>query len=343
MKRAAIILAVVFGLVSLRAQTPRVSFQNSSTSLVTFASSGQPVSSSNHMVVALYGAPDGTTDESAFVLLFSSNAPIGTIPGRYSGGFQSLPQFACSDFAMIQCRAFEPAYGTTYEAALSAPPTNGRRAFIGKSTIGRIQVLCSPSAPEEVGRAVGAFTVGPAPGPPFFTVGDIVVAEGSNGTVTARFNVQLIGDTNEICSVDYATVDGTAQAGSDYIAAGGTLTFVPGETSKTVAVTVTGDAPVEPDEDFYLRLGNPVNAEIGRPQGRCIITEIRVLGLRVDTAVTFNSANGRRYVIEKALNPTNWVAVAGATNVLGTGSAMTIVDAGSGCTEMTVYRVRLLP
>jgi FKBP-type peptidyl-prolyl cis-trans isomerase 2 len=65
--------------------------------------------------------------------------------------------------------------------------------------------------------------------------------------------------------VDYATSDGTATAGSDYTAASGTLTFAPGETNKTFAVTALDDALVEADETVILTLSNAVNAALGIP------------------------------------------------------------------------------
>ena len=61
-------------------------------------------------------------------------------------------------------------------------------------------------------------------------------------------------------TVDYETVDGSAKAGEDYVAASGTLTFEVGETEKTVAVTVLDDAKDEGEETFRLRLSNAVGA-----------------------------------------------------------------------------------
>src|SRR5207247_960173 len=54
--------------------------------------------------------------------------------------------------------------------------------------------------------------------------------------------------------------DGTATAGLDYVAASGTLTFNPGETTQTISVTVLGDRLDEKDETFYVRLSNPTGA-----------------------------------------------------------------------------------
>src|SRR5207302_1715666 len=65
-------------------------------------------------------------------------------------------------------------------------------------------------------------------------------------------------------TVAYRTVDGTASAGAaDFISTSGTLTFNPGETAKTVAVTIRGDTIYETDETFILELSSPTNASLG--------------------------------------------------------------------------------
>lgn len=64
------------------------------------------------------------------------------------------------------------------------------------------------------------------------------------------------GDLNKACSVDYCTEDGSAEAGSDYVSAKGTLTFESGETKKTIKLSVIDDELFEEDEHFYVRLSN---------------------------------------------------------------------------------------
>ncbi|XP_016840736.1 sodium/calcium exchanger 2 isoform X3 [Nasonia vitripennis] len=64
------------------------------------------------------------------------------------------------------------------------------------------------------------------------------------------------GDLNKPCTVDYCTEDGTAEAGSDYVSVKGTLRFEPGETRKTIKLSVIDDELFEEDEHFYVRLTN---------------------------------------------------------------------------------------
>ena len=63
-------------------------------------------------------------------------------------------------------------------------------------------------------------------------------------------------------TVQYFTVDGTAKAGEDYVATSGTLTFLEGETTKTINVTILNNAPLEPDESLTVALKNPDQPDV---------------------------------------------------------------------------------
>jgi chitinase len=89
------------------------------------------------------------------------------------------------------------------------------------------------------------------------------VTEGSAGTAEVKFTVTLSAPVGATVTVDYATADGTALAGEDYVAGGGTLTFAPGETSKTITVLVNGDGTLEYDENFLVSLSNSAGADVG--------------------------------------------------------------------------------
>jgi hypothetical protein len=94
------------------------------------------------------------------------------------------------------------------------------------------------------------------------TVNNITVGEGDSGTTQAIFEVSLAPASLETVTVDYATANGTALAGFDYVTASGTLTFDPGETSQPVTITINGDTTDEPDETFLLNLSQAINADI---------------------------------------------------------------------------------
>ncbi|HEU4977922.1 MAG TPA: Calx-beta domain-containing protein [Solirubrobacteraceae bacterium] len=103
--------------------------------------------------------------------------------------------------------------------------------------------------------------------PANLSVGDASVKEGDTGTTPAPFTVTLSAASLSPVTVHYATADGTAHAPADYTATSGTLTFNPGETSKTIDVPVAGDTLVEGDETFTLNLSSPSNAGISDGSG----------------------------------------------------------------------------
>lgn len=94
---------------------------------------------------------------------------------------------------------------------------------------------------------------------PLFTVDDVTVNEGA-GTMT--FTVIRTGDATLNSTVAYTTASGTATSGTDFTATSGTLTFAPGETTKTITVPITNDTPFEGSETLTVTLRNPTNAQI---------------------------------------------------------------------------------
>jgi urease beta subunit len=97
---------------------------------------------------------------------------------------------------------------------------------------------------------------------PSITIDDVSLLEGAAGTKMATFAVSLAPSSGRSVSVNFYTSNGTAASGSDYVAASGTLTFEPGETSGLVSVTINGDLLSEADELFYVSLSGAVNASI---------------------------------------------------------------------------------
>ena len=100
----------------------------------------------------------------------------------------------------------------------------------------------------------------PSVGTAALSVADARTTEETDATL--EFAVTLSRAASETVTVDYATADGTAQAGQDYTAAAGTLTFAAGETQKTVSVAVLDDAHDEGEETLTLTLSNASGARI---------------------------------------------------------------------------------
>jgi Calx-beta domain/Domain of unknown function (DUF4114) len=119
---------------------------------------------------------------------------------------------------------------------------------------------------------------------PVISISDATVTEGNDGTKDLTFTVSLNNASDDVVKVDYASADGTATAGTDYLATTGTLNFTPsdiiagtteftpGETSKTITVKINGDAEIETSETFALNLTNVVGGTIGKATGTGTIT-----------------------------------------------------------------------
>src|SRR5262249_29334866 len=106
---------------------------------------------------------------------------------------------------------------------------------------------------------------------PAVTIHDVSVVEGDSGTTPAVFSVTLSNPTDWTVDLFWVTAPGTASYLSDYAYSGGSLTFAPGETAKTIPVSVYGDLTDEPDETFFVNLSSASNATIADGQGVCTI------------------------------------------------------------------------
>ena len=104
------------------------------------------------------------------------------------------------------------------------------------------------------GRGLESAVSATIAGPVGISIGDARVEEGVDALLA--FVVTLSRAASGVLTVDYATADGSAQAGADYTGASGTLTFQAGESSKTIDVTVLDDAHDEGEETLTLTLSN---------------------------------------------------------------------------------------
>jgi hypothetical protein len=105
---------------------------------------------------------------------------------------------------------------------------------------------------------------------PRISIGDVTRSEGrKNQTTKLTFTVTLSAAYDQAVTMSFRTVNGSATTGDgDYVGKTGTLTFAPGETTKTVTIEVKGDGKREVDEYFYLDLfGNSSNSLLERNRG----------------------------------------------------------------------------
>jgi hypothetical protein len=101
----------------------------------------------------------------------------------------------------------------------------------------------------------------------YFTNGYVSAAVGNTGTQAMTFTVGLSTGYDVPVTVTFSTTDGSAIAGSDYVATSATVTFTAGRTSQTVSVPIIGDALPETDEYFYVQLSSATNGTIWNSSG----------------------------------------------------------------------------
>ena len=100
--------------------------------------------------------------------------------------------------------------------------------------------------------------------PTALSISDDFVNEGQK----AVFVVTLSEPVTHAVTVDFSTVDKTATGGSDYLHQSGTLTFKPGETSKTIRIRTINDKEIETNpETFYVQLSNAIGADLDDDRG----------------------------------------------------------------------------
>ena len=129
--------------------------------------------------------------------------------------------------------------------------------------------------------------------PPEISVDDVALLEGDSGPANAVFTIRLSRSSSQVVSVDFASSDDTATAGSDYLPRSVRVGFPPGSTNRTVTVPVLGDTSFEPNETFMVRLGAPTNGTLARSVGvGTIINDDRVPMVRVDDAVVQEGDSG---------------------------------------------------
>src|SRR5262249_33173287 len=102
---------------------------------------------------------------------------------------------------------------------------------------------------------------------------DVGVTEGNSGTTPAVFTVSVTGATQLPVTVQYSTADGTGVAGTDYQAAHGTVSFNPGESSKTITVLVNGNTVRQAARRFLVHLGSRPQPTMCRTQGAGTIND----------------------------------------------------------------------
>jgi hypothetical protein len=110
---------------------------------------------------------------------------------------------------------------------------------------------------------------------PSLSINNVTVTEGNipQGGMNAIFTVSLSEVSSQAVTVAFATANGTATAGSDYMSSSGVVTFPAGTTTQPITIPIIGDAITESNETFLINLSNPTNATLGDAQGQGTITD----------------------------------------------------------------------
>ena len=204
--------------------------------------------------------------------------------------------------------------GWVFLNGLQSPPSAGMTTatvqFTAPSTPGTYHARFFANFGYGLLATSAAITVVSAP---TLRVNDVSVTEGHAGTRQATFTVTLApANPTQAVTVNYATANGSATAGSDYGAVSGTLTFAPSVTTQTFTVNVLGDTAIEPTETFLVNLSGATNATVGDAQGVGTITNDdapppptitpNVTTVSPGASITFTVENGPG-------NPTDWVGL----------------------------------
>ncbi|WP_066649320.1 MULTISPECIES: beta strand repeat-containing protein [Sphingomonas] len=119
-----------------------------------------------------------------------------------------------------------------------------------------LRIITTDAASNDEWVGIDDIVVSSSPGATTVTVNDVSVTEGNAGTSLLTFTITR-SDNVGAFTLNYATADATATAGSDYVAANGTATFTAGGAlTQTVSVTINGDTAPEANETFQLNLTN---------------------------------------------------------------------------------------
>lgn len=180
--------------------------------------------------------------------------------------------------SVVSAAQFTNAAGSDFTLGATSPAVDFYTAAPDETVTTINTDFAGDTRPQGAGRDAGAFEMQPPAVVPAMSVAGPTVASPAVGQTTAAvFTITLDQAAAVNVSVDYATADGTASAGTDYDARSGALTFTPGQISKTVSVTVRGVAGATSNRTFLLNLINPVGATLATAQATATITPLPIV------------------------------------------------------------------
>lgn len=191
----------------------------------------------------------GTPNDDVITGVTTAFTPLNASAGA-SPAAQAVAAALMQDISQGQLRSVFLGIQPITQTGLNA---NGRTGAFFSAPVGRLELLA-----------------GPPLGQPELLALDAVADEGAGAL---NFDVRLSPPAAQQVTVNYHFTDDSANLGSDYHGAAGTLTFAAGETNKTVSVTVVDDAEVEINEQLLVSLSNANGAPIHRAQATGVILD----------------------------------------------------------------------
>jgi hypothetical protein len=210
-------------------------------------------------VTATSGALSGsvTLDADGPVPTIAPSLPSGQVGVAYSAAVLS---FQDANTVTHPGTDLPPGLSLSLDGLLSGTPT-AAGTYTFYVTAGNLNG--SQSMPTTI-------TIAPAPAPtakPTVSAVGTSVAEGNSGRKTVLVTARLSAANSTPVTVSWHTVNGTAVAGKDYVAAQGTVTIPAGQLTATLPVSVIGDKATEKNETFTVVLTAPHNATLGTARG----------------------------------------------------------------------------
>jgi YD repeat-containing protein len=209
--------------------------------------------------------------------------------------------------------------------------------YEGNETLG--VTLTSPSAGASISRANAVVTVNDNEVVPELSISNASTVEGG----VANLTVSLSSAAGSTVTVNYATVAGSANAPGDYGAVSSTLTFMPGETSKTISVATVDDSVYEGAESFTVGLSGPTGGAVivtgvgtvslgdnDTPPSFAISSATATEGASIVFTVTKSGASANSHSVNygtsngSAIEPGDFGAASGALTFLSNETSKTI-------------------
>jgi len=287
-----------------------------------------------------FSAAASSVNESAGIATITVTRTGGTIPASVQYASTDGTATAGSDYTAVAGTLNFGAADTSM--TFDVPITNDALDEAGETVTLTLSGFSGGAAGTPITHTL---TIDDDDDAPALAVSNTGVVEGNSGTTVMNFDVVLSPPSGQQVTVDYTTNDVTANAGSDYGTRFGTLTFAPGETSKSVAITVNGDVASEVDETLHVLLTSPVNASLaddtgagtitnddGDPTisiGSAVIIEGATGATSVIVAVTLSNPSGSTITVDHATRPNT----ATASDFTATAGTLTF---GPGVTMQTV-------